>query len=89
MELSIFILDVINKVLGDKNEVYNCAHVGAQGDDRQSVHRGMHKIPVGHGVLTMFYAEKYDLATNNGTDTIILLESRAGLPHPRNPVPPT
>ena len=87
MELSNFILDVINKVLDDKNEVHNSAHVGAQRLERQSVHRNMHKIPASYYALTIFYAVNYDFHANHGTDAIILSGSQAGLPRPRNPVP--
>ena len=53
MELSIFILDVTNKAWDDKNELYNSTHVGAQGHNRQSVHRDIHKTPACRCVLTM------------------------------------
>ena len=51
------------------------------------MHRDMHKILVGLRALTVFYAENYDLDANDGTDTIILPGSRAGLPQPWDPVP--
>ena len=76
MELSNFILDVINKALDDKNKLYNSARVGAQGQERQSVHRDMHKIPASRHALAVFYGENYGLDANNGIDTIILLGSR-------------
>ena len=87
MELSNIILSVIHKVFDDKNVLYNSTHVVAQGHECQSVHRDMHKIPVGHRALTVIHVENYDLDVNDGTNTIILPGSRAGLPQPWDPVP--
>ena len=81
MEVSNFILDVINNVL------YNFAHVGAQGHECQSVHRNMHKIAASRHVLTAFYADNFDLDANDGTDRTILLGSKAWVPQPWDPVP--
>ena len=80
MQLSNFILGVINKALDDKNEPYYCAHVGAQGHERHSVHCVMHKIPASCCVVMLFYAENYDRNANDGTDAIILPKIRAWLP---------
>ena len=86
-DLSNFILEIVNKALDCKHVLYNSAHVATQGHERQSVHRNMHKILGGLCALTVFYAENYDLNANDGTDTIVLPGSRAGLPHPWDPVP--
>ena len=85
--LSNFILEIINKALDSKHVLYNFAHVAAQGHERQSVHRDMHKIPGGLRMLTVFYAENYDVDANDGINTSILPGSKAGLPQPWDPVP--
>ena len=51
----------------------------------------VHKTPMGRYALTVFYAENYDVHTNNGADTITppppTPGNRAGLPRSLDPVP--
>ena len=84
--LSNFILPIINKALDCKHVLYNSAHVAAQGHERLSVHRHMHKNPGGLCTLTVFCAENYDLDANDKSDTIIIPGNGHGLPQPCDPV---
>ena len=85
-DLSNFILEIVDKTLDCTHVLYNSAYVAAQGDEMQSMHRDMHKNLDGLRALTLFHAENYDLAANDGTDTIILPGSKVGLPEPWDPV---
>ena len=57
MEGFIFIVEVVNKALDDKNKFYIFAQVCDEGHGRHGVHCDMNTIPAGCRALTIFHAE--------------------------------
>ena len=80
MQLSNFIIHMINKDLDDENDLYITTQSGAQHHECHIPNRDMHKGSTGLRALSLFSAKCYYLAANDRTDTIILPGSPSGLP---------